>query len=72
MKALSILALPVLALTACAAAGPDMPNPASRFCQDLGGQSQIRATGQGQQGFCLMPDGRLIDEWDLWRSRNPR
>ena len=69
MKALPLLAL--AALAACGQARLDMPNPASRFCQDLGGQSQMRATPQGQQGFCLMPDGRLIDEWDLWRSRNP-
>ncbi|GAW40642.1 hypothetical protein SH203_01042 [Brevundimonas sp. SH203] len=76
--ALSV-ALPLAALAACAQpAQPTpkpigMPNPASKYCVDSGGRLEI-VTGAdgGQSGMCHLPDGRVIEEWALFRSAHPR
>lgn len=44
-------------------------NPASVYCeQSAGGQLQIVDTAQGQVGMCHLPDGRVCEEWSLFRS----
>ncbi|MEH6421953.1 putative hemolysin [Pseudomonas sp. CGJS7] len=81
----SVLALSLLALTACTTpsapaadepAAADKPvakvgmaNPASVNCQKLGGKLEIR-TGKdgGQYGLCALPDGRVCEEWALFRD----
>lgn len=46
-----------------------MANPASVHCASLGGKLEIR-TGKdgGQYGLCSLPDGRVCEEWALFRD----
>lgn len=46
-----------------------MPNPASVYCTEQGGKLEIRNGPDGQSGYCHLPDGRVIDEWEFFRSR---
>jgi hypothetical protein len=45
-----------------------MPNPASVFCEEQGGQVDIRTENGGQVGYCLFPDGSECEEWALFRG----
>ena len=47
-----------------------MPNPASAFCVEQGGRLEIRETPDGDAGYCHMPDGRVVEEWELFRSQH--
>jgi len=50
----------------------NMPNPASVYCSDHGGRSEIRTASDGSQsGFCVFPDGEECDEWMFFRSECP-
>ena len=46
-----------------------LANPASVHCEQLGGKLEIR-TGKdgGQYGLCKLPDGRVCEEWGLFRD----
>ena len=33
-----------------------------------GGKSEIRKGPRGQYGVCLLPDGRVVDEWAYFRA----
>lgn len=79
-----IRALPALALlpvlTACIAdnggAGGGtgrvgMANPASVHCVEQGGKVEIRKGPDGQTGYCHLPDGRVVEEWVLFRASHP-
>ncbi|THD84388.1 DUF333 domain-containing protein [Aliigemmobacter aestuarii] len=46
-------------------------NPASVFCEEQGGTLDIRDEPGGQVGYCTLPDGRVVEEWTLWREANP-
>ena len=71
--------LGVFLLSGCVATAPagqepavvGMPNPASVYCAEQGGESVIRDTPEGQTGDCHLPDGRVVDEWDLYRANHP-
>ncbi|AOX20769.1 putative hemolysin [Kozakia baliensis] len=69
-----IFFLSLLALSACAAkqAQPPkrigMPNPASAHCVQQGGKLEIRNTPKGQVGMCHLSDGRICEEWALYRD----
>ncbi len=45
-------------------------NPASTNCVTLGGTLEIMdaADGSGQVGYCHMKDGRVCEEWALFRD----
>jgi putative hemolysin len=45
-----------------------LANPASVFCAKSGGKSEIRNGPRGQYGVCLLPDGRVVDEWAYFRA----
>lgn len=45
-----------------------MPNPASASCVRQGGRLEIRNETGGQIGYCYLPDGRVVEEWALFRS----
>lgn len=71
--------LPLIALLPLAACGgggaPTTPraglaNPASVYCADLGGRLEIRREQAGEAGYCHMPDGSVIEEWQLFRGKN--
>ncbi|MBV7482955.1 DUF333 domain-containing protein [Bordetella sp. BOR01] len=48
-----------------------MPNPASVYCQEQGGQLRIVNTQDGQVGMCVLPNGEEIEEWELYRRDHP-
>jgi putative hemolysin len=45
-----------------------LANPASVFCVQSGGKSEIRTGAKGQYGVCHLPDGRVVDEWAYFRA----
>lgn len=62
-----------VALAACDTGGGPQPigmaNPASVHCQDQGGRLEIRTNPDGgQTGWCHLPDGRVIEEWEFFRA----
>ncbi|MEQ0231956.1 MULTISPECIES: DUF333 domain-containing protein [Klebsiella] len=72
-----ILMLP-LALAGCAKTQPTQPahpvgmaNPASVYCQQLGGKQVPIQSPQGVRTECKLPGGETIDEWELWRRDHP-
>lgn len=58
-------------ITGCTAPSQDtnvgMPNPASAYCVERGGTVTIVNRPKGQVGFCTLPDGTQIEEWELYR-----
>jgi putative hemolysin len=45
-----------------------LANPASVFCVQNGGKSEIRNGAHGQYGVCRLPDGRVVEEWSYFRE----
>ncbi|TPM95102.1 DUF333 domain-containing protein [Mesorhizobium sp. B2-1-3A] len=46
-----------------------MANPASVHCGEIGGRLTIRKDkGGNEYGFCRLPNGRLCEEWALFRD----
>ncbi len=45
-----------------------MANPASVYCEQQGGRVEIRDGSEGQLGYCHLPDGRVVEEWELFRA----
>lgn len=68
-------AITTLLLTAgTSAAIADQPpvgiaNPASVYCVEQGGKLEIRKTANGEVGYCHLPDGRVVEEWEFFRSQ---
>ena len=58
LAALIVCPRPVLALA----------NPATVFCVQSGGKSEIRKGPRGQYGVCRLPDGRVVEEWTYFRA----
>ncbi|OAT26238.1 hypothetical protein M976_02956 [Buttiauxella ferragutiae ATCC 51602] len=44
-----------------------MPNPASVYCKDKGGELRTVKTDFGERGDCLLPSGERMDQWELYR-----
>ena len=68
-----------LALTACTQPPPNgqvvkIANPASEYCVKVrGGRLDIVTDASGgQKGLCHLPDGTVIEEWELFRKENPQ
>ncbi len=60
-------AAPTPAPTATPAVG--LPNPASVFCQEKGGQLKIERDAAGNEtGMCIFPDGSQCEEWAYLRG----
>lgn len=49
---------------------PGLANPASVYCQSQGGKLEIRTEVNGQTGYCSLPDGRIVEEWELFREKS--
>lgn len=47
-----------------------LPNPASAYCVEQGGDVDIVDEAGGQVGYCELPDGRRIEEWEFFRSQS--
>ncbi|TIS81998.1 MAG: DUF333 domain-containing protein [Mesorhizobium sp.] len=46
-----------------------MANPASVHCGAIGGRFVVRKDKAGNEyGFCRLPNGRLCEEWALFRD----
>ena len=56
------------ALAICSERAWALANPASVFCVQSGGKSEIRKGARGQYGVCRLPDGRLVEEWAYFRK----
>ena len=67
-------AVAAIALSACShtknapenAPQVDMANPASAFCEQKGGKSEIRKNEDGSE----LPDGSVVEEWEYFRANN--
>ena len=80
-RSLGRAATAVLMLAALVACGDDEPrpadtttptgiaNPASEFCIEQGGTVEIVAEEGGQVGYCNLPDGSRVEEWEYMRSQ---
>ena len=68
------LGMLIAILTGCAAQQLEetprigMPNPASAYCVDQGGKLDIHNEVDGQVAYCHLPDGKVVEEWALYRS----
>jgi putative hemolysin len=48
---------------------PNMPNPASVYCEQQGYKLEMRTDADGNQaGVCIFPDGSECDEWAYYRK----
>ena len=48
-----------------------LANPASVFCGQSGGKSEILRTASGAQlGVCILPGGEIVEEWAYFRARH--
>lgn len=46
-----------------------VPNPASVYCEEQGGEVVIVTAADGSQsGRCRLPDGTEVDEWEYYRA----
>ena len=48
--------------------GVGIANPASVNCIERGGTLEIVDGPTGQTGWCTLPDGRRVEEWELYRE----
>lgn len=46
-----------------------MANPASVHCMQQGGKLEMRSGEGGQSGYCHLRDGRVVEEWELYRAQ---
>ena len=71
------LILATIALAGCASPSPapseepvETGNPASAHCTEQGGKVEIRKGPDGETGYCHLPDGRVVEEWEFYRAQN--
>jgi len=67
-----MMAASTLLLTACAPQSDKprpvgMANPASVYCEKVGGKLDIVKGPNGESGYCTLPGGERIEEWTLYR-----
>lgn len=80
MKKILLLSAVVASLAACSATPNHditppkigMANPASKYCIEQGGQLEIRNEANGQVGYCKLPNGQVVEEWELFRANQPK
>jgi putative hemolysin len=82
MKRIFTFTIILLALTACTSLQvqtpdpaatdiiqPNMPNPASVYCEQNGNTLEIQTAADGSQsGVCVFPDGSTCEEWAYFRG----
>jgi putative hemolysin len=52
--------------------GAGIPNPASVYCAQHNGTSEIRSGPEGQFGVCAFSDGAMCEEWAYQRGECSR
>ena len=72
----AVLLAGLIPLAACVAeeatSRAGLANPASQHCVARGGTLGIRTAAEdGQSGWCHLPDGRVVEEWALFRADQP-
>lgn len=45
-----------------------MANPASVHCANLNGSTKLTKEPEGQVGWCQLPNGKICQEWPLFRD----
>jgi len=55
-------------ITTDAPGGAQIGNPASQYCVDQGGTLEMVDETAGQVGYCNLPDGTHIEEWEYFRA----
>ena len=71
MAALGLAACAGSHTTSAQAPAIGMPNPASAYCVQQGGKSEIRKNQDGSEyGVCILPDGKEVEEWAYYRANN--
>lgn len=45
-------------------------SPAITYCQDLGYERIVEKTAEGEIGFCKLPDGTTVEEWDFLKGKS--
>lgn len=48
-----------------------MNNPASAYATSLGLTTYVEVTPTGERGMVILPDGRRVEEWSLYRGEIP-
>lgn len=48
-----------------------LANPASEFCVSQGGEVEIVTEADGEVGYCNLPDGTRVEEWEYFRAHAP-
>ena len=56
--------------TSTSSEAPQVANPASQYCIDQGGTLELVDEQDGQVGYCNLPDGTRVEEWEFYRSGN--
>lgn len=78
MKAATLLVLGSVLLAANVHGAENAPesrvgigNPASEYCIQQGGKLEVKKDAEGREyALCHLPDGTIIEEWELFRSRH--
>lgn len=50
--------------------GTSLATPAAAYCHSIGGRSEVRDENGTLVGYCHLADGRVVDEWDLFRAHH--
>ena len=59
----------MVSLVGCAGGeGADMQTAAAAYCVSLGGERLTRESALGTGRYCRLPDGRVENEWHLYRT----
>ncbi len=67
-----MIAAALLATTVATGRALGHGQPASAYCASLGGRVEIRREAAGEAGYCHLPDGRVVEEWQLFRAAKQR
>ena len=71
MAALGLAACAGSHTTSAQAPAIGTPNPASAYCVQQGGKSEIRKNEDGSEyGVCILPDGKEVEEWAYYRANS--
>jgi putative hemolysin len=77
LRWVAVAVVPLAVLGACGddeeptatTASTGIANPASVFCEEQGGTVEIVDENGGQVGYCNLPDGTRVEEWEYYRSQ---
>lgn len=63
------VAFVLMALAGATTPARALANPASVFCAQSGGKSEILTNAAGAQfGICILPGGQIVEEWAYYRA----